>query len=78
MSAIVKVGQIWKDNDGRGVGFVRFVKVLALDRSLPFAAIQSCHENGHPLIVQRAPITRTSLSRFGKKGRTGFTLVRDV
>ena len=74
----VKVGQVWMDNDHRGVNFIRFVKVLGTsDPAFSTVKIQSCLEDGSPL-ERRAPITFTNIFRFGKRGKIGFTLVRDV
>ena len=74
----VKPGQIWRDNDDRGVqgddSGVRLVRVHSAGPS--YAQIQRCDANG--CVTPGSRMTSTMRSRFEKKGRIGFTLVKDA
>lgn len=74
--SVVKVGQIWKENDAR---FMRYIKVLGVpDPGFSKVIVQTCEVDGSaPTNGQRTPKTRADISRFGRSGATGYTLVRD-
>jgi hypothetical protein len=69
---IVKVGQIWRDNDPRFTRFVRIVRATGLE----IVSIRGCYDTGED--KPGSPETVTKIARFGKKGTRGFTLVKDA
>jgi len=73
---VVKVGQIWRDNDSRQVRFVRIVRTRQLRSGFYVVRIRRCYESGED--KPGCPETGTKIARFGKKGVAGFTLVKDA
>ena len=79
----VKLGQLWSDNDGRGE---RIVCIRHLFADGMRVEIQRVTKEGMAWYTKRrgawskiaAPRVTTSLSRFGLKGRNGYTLHKDV
>jgi hypothetical protein len=69
---IVKVGQIWRDNDPRVNRFVRIIRVVRPAT----VRIRSCYSTGENK-RGRAEVS-TGIERFVKQGTRGFTLVKDV
>lgn len=72
MSVQPAVGQVWADNYNYRNGYVRHVRVLAIDGER--ATIQGCNKDGTDA-KGRNPKTKTKLSRFGQGGTTGYTFV---
>ena len=70
----LKVGQIWRDNDPRRDRYVRIVRVPRPGFSL--VRIRCCDERGDHM--PGYPETGTNTKRFGRKGRDGFTLVKEA
>lgn len=60
---VVKVGQIWKDNDKRvGVRTLRVIDIV----------------EGRAIVLSRGRTTRIKLDRFNPNRQTGYTLVVDA
>lgn len=59
----VAVGQIWRDNYDYGTGYVRKVKVIAIEGDS--ATIKAISENGKEMPARKAKLTRFNGSRSG-------------
>jgi hypothetical protein len=70
---IVTEGQVWKDNDPRGVRHVKVVRVDHYNDAPGRVWIRNCDHMGGGW----GRITQTNIKRFGKVGRIGFTLISE-